>query len=185
MIRKADKSNTLVILNKYYVSKLDSLVGDTQKFRKIPKDTNDALKKTLNDLIELGNRSAGTKVIEKLIGQYKPGYLYGNPKIHKSLESPPLRPIISQISTPSYTVAQKLNFMLKQYITSGHMIESTDEFLNILRTSNSTGLIASLDVESLFTNVPVHETIDIILDHGYNHPSLPPPLISKTILKQL
>jgi len=42
-----------------------------------------------------------------------------------------------------------------------------------------------LDVESLFTNVPISETIDIILKNVYNHNSLPPPSLNKETLKKL
>ena len=45
--------------------------------------------------------------------------------------------------------------------------------------------MASLDVESLFTNVPVDESIDIILDSVYNHATIPPPKISRANLKTL
>ena len=44
------------------------------------------------------------------------------------------------------------------------MLSSTDDFLAILRDTNPEGLIFSLDVESLFTNVPVTDTINIICD---------------------
>ena len=47
--------------------------------------------------------------------------------------------------------------------------------------------MGSLDVEGLFTNVPVHETIEIILQHVYENedPSLLPPDIPKNLLKSL
>ena len=43
-------------------------------------------------------------------------------------------------------------------------------------------ILASLDVENLFTNVPVNETIDIIINNIYNSPSLPPLKINPNIL---
>ncbi|KAF0287536.1 hypothetical protein FJT64_014062 [Amphibalanus amphitrite] len=45
--------------------------------------------------------------------------------------------------------------------------------------------MASLDVESLFTNVPVGETIEIILDCVYKHPTLPPLKLTSSILKKM
>ena len=42
----------------------------------------------------------------------------------------------------------------------------------------------SLDIENLFTNVPVNETINIIINNIYN-PSLPPLKIDPNILKKL
>ena len=40
-------------------------------------------------------------------------------------------------------------------------------------------------MESLFTNVPVDETIEIILQYVYNHPSLPPLHIERDVLTEL
>jgi hypothetical protein len=47
--------------------------------------------------------------------------------------------------------------------------------------------MASLDVESLFTNVPVNETIDIILDYVYRNidPEKYPPNIPENYMKSL
>ena len=44
--------------------------------------------------------------------------------------------------------------------------------------------MGSLDVESLFTNVPLHETINIILDYTYRHDTIPPPKIKENTLKE-
>ena len=47
---------------------------------------------------------------------------------------------------------------------------SSSEFLNkIKNVDNENHLCASVDVESLFTNVPVHKTIEIIIENVYNH----------------
>ena len=45
--------------------------------------------------------------------------------------------------------------------------------------------LLSLDVESLFTNVPITTTIDIIIKRLYNHPALPPPTIPQPTMKTL
>ena len=66
-----------------------------------------------------------------------------------------------------------------------HLIESSYEFIEICKSINKPKFIASLNVESLFTNVPVQETIDIILQNVYNHTEKPPPNIPKPILKDL
>ncbi|XP_076059538.1 uncharacterized protein LOC143036175 [Oratosquilla oratoria] len=49
----------------------------------------------------------------------------------------------------------------------GRSVSSVTEFIDLLRTAPPCQDIASLDVESLFTNVPVDETIDIILNRVY------------------
>ena len=70
--------------------------------------------------------------------------------------------------------------MCLEYI---YQINSTDEFLDIVRTTNARGTLASLDVESLFTNVPLATTIEIICDCMYNHVELPPPIIERKYSK--
>ena len=84
-----------------------------------------------------------------------------------------------------YNIAKQLNSIISQYIPSKYPINSTDDFLQIINLTNPTGFIASLDVESLFTNVPVHTTIEIICNYIYSHKTIPTPNILKTELSQL
>ena len=65
------------------------------------------------------------------------------------------------------------------------MIESTQEFIEIVKIVKQPKLLASLDEESLFTNVPINDTLNIIIDEVYNHPDLPPPSFSQDILRDL
>ena len=66
------------------------------------------------------------------------------------------------------------------------MIKSTNEFIDLTKSIDTTNCyLASLDVENLFTNVPVQETINIILDNVFNHPTLPPLAMEKQTLEDL
>ena len=85
----------------------------------------------------------------------------------------------------TYETAKALNDLLKQYIPTKYIISSTQEFIHTLKSTANTGILASLDVESLFTNVPVIETIEIIINRAYNQETLSPPAIPKTSLEQL
>ena len=83
-----------------------------------------------------------------------------------------------------YDIAKHLNSIITPYIPAKYIINSTDDFLQILRVLQPHGIIASLDVESLFTNVPVLDTIEIICDAIYNNNSNPllphPPILAAT-----
>ncbi|XP_068250795.1 uncharacterized protein [Palaemon carinicauda] len=50
---------------------------------------------------------------------------------------------------------------------------SSAEFLESIKDVRGEGVIASMDVESLFTNVPVDETIDLIADRVYRDETTP------------
>ena len=184
VVRKADKANIYVILDKNeYKQKLDSILRDESKFTKIKKNPTSSIKVKANKLIARANFRKKEKVLKPIIGEFKPGYLYGNVKTHKN--GNPLRPIISQIPTATYDLAKQLNNIITPYLPNKFMLNSTDEFLNILQTTNPDGMIASLDVESLFTNVPIKETIEIICNACYNHETLLAPSFSKKIMKEL
>ena len=131
------------------------------------------------------NSNSKTIKSSKRVGKYEPGYIYGNPKVHKRLTNPPLRPIISQIGTVTYDIAKELNVIISKYIPHKYTAKSTYEFLSILKNKRTDGILASLDVESLFTNVPVGQIIDIIINNVYHHATLPPPDIPASILKEL
>ena len=94
-------------------------------------------------------------------------------------------PIISQIGTPTYEIAKSLNKIIVQYMPKRHMVESTYEMLNIVRTMTQRKKMTSLDADNLFTNVPVNTTIDIILEIVYENENIKPLDMPRNIMKQL
>lgn len=184
VVRRADKSAVIVIIDKNeYLEKMNAILSDDTKFEKISKDPTDTLKAKVNRLITSANAVVGSVHFTKIVGEYAPGYAYGNIKTHKT--DNPLRPIISQVPTPTYMLAKRLNTLLQPYLPTGHNLRSTEEFIDLLRGRQPSGILASIDVESLFTNVPVEETISIILDKVYNSSTLPPLQLSREILEKL
>ena len=69
------------------------------------------------------------------------------------------------------------------YLPNKYSLKSTD-FIGLLNSKQCKGILASLDIESLFTNVPIDEIIQIILENAYNHDNIPPPKMPKEFLKQ-
>ena len=188
IIRKADKSNVFVIMDRdKYTSKISAMLSDENKFLKMEHDPSENLNKLLNEQISKVNAVKDGVRLNKLVGHFEMGYIYGNPKVHKNAINPPLRPIVSQVGTAVASVAAQINDIIKQYIPSRFMVGSTYEFLQLINTCEITQSckIASLDVESLFTNIPVIDTIDIVLKHVYNHPTIPPPKMPMAVLKEL
>ena len=186
VIRKADKSNIYVLLNKEdYKTKLDTILSDQTKFTVLEEDPSSKLKDKLNKIIVNNNAVANHKKLPKLIGEYHAGYIYGNCKIHKNSNDPPLRPIISQIPAPTYIIAKEINKIIEPYLPTRYILKSTDELLDLIRIKQPTGILASLDVESLYTNVPIDETIEIILNKAYSNETISPPKLPRPTLKQL
>ena len=184
VIRRADKTAAFVLIRKEdYLTKLDDILNDPSKFRRINRNPIDDIKREANRIIESINAVVDATHLPKISGDYDVGYIYGNVKTHK--RNNPLRPIISQCPTPTYHLAKTLNKILSPYVPTEYCLSSSAEFLARLRGAPSSGLIASLDVESLFTNVPVDETISMMMDRIYRDNTTPNLDIPEQALRRL
>ena len=77
----------------------------------------------------------------------------------------PLRPILSSIGSFSYDCAKWLSDSLSELRHHETCVKDTLTFLSLIQVSFSSGRIrTSFVVTSLFTNVPVNFTINLILD---------------------
>ena len=93
----------------------------------------------------------------------KPGTLYGSAKVHNPLINglPQFRPILSAIGTPSYKLAKFLVPVLSDITQNEFTVNYSFTFVDEILTQNSDLYMASLDVDALFTNIALDETIDI------------------------
>ena len=96
----------------------------------------------------------------------KPGILYGQAKVHKPVEDncPSFRPILSAIGTPTYDLDKFLDPILKPLTENEYTAHDSFSFASEVSKFNAKNLMAGLDVESLFTNIPLEETIDNIIN---------------------
>ena len=167
IIQEADKGNTVVILNKNdFNLKMKKILSDTSNFQKLSIDKN----KVLNHIVNMENRI--TEVLKKLkekqqISEKKymdshpvgsrPGILYGRAKIYKPFEDGvlPFRPILSDIGTPKYKLAKFFVPLLAPLTSNEYTIKNSFSFAEELLSFDSNLVMASFDVESLFTNIPL------------------------------
>ena len=112
---------------------------------------------------------------------------YGTPKMQKFTSSdsfPRLRPIVSSIGTFSYNLARFLCDLCSPLVPNDHSCKDTFSFVSQIKNANlSKNFLISYDVTSLFTNIPLQETIDIAINLIFNdNPNLN---ITKKELKKL
>ena len=94
-------------------------------------------------------------------------HLYGLPKTHKAKLS--MRPILSASGTYNYNSAKWLDEKLKPLSCNTNTITDMFAFANELKDLrvNKDDILVSYDVTSLFTNVPLLETIDILVEKAF------------------
>ena len=87
--------------------------------------------------------------------------------MHKSFSSgfiPPLRPIVSSIDTYNYKLAQYLGSVFSPHISSNLTTKESYIFIEEIKQLNTYGkFLTSFDVTSLFTNIPLEETINVAI----------------------
>ena len=190
-ICKFDKGKGIAILDSSdYYSKLDSIVLDQSKFIQINQNTKVhpiiSKEKSVTYFIRKYLKNYDSEVIRKLIPSgSKPGRIYGLVKVHKN--NYPLRPVISMIDSPEYELAKFMDSLIKPLVPNKYMLNSTDDFLMKLNNSNisSNDKLVSFDVVSLFTNIPLNETINIIADYVFSDENIQKPLMEKHIFVKL
>ena len=97
--------------------------------------------------------------------------LHGLPKIHKKFINgiPKFRPILSAIGTCSYKLAKFLVPILKDISGNEFTIHNSFEFGKEVLQQDPSLFMASLDVEALFTSLPLLETIDICINELFEN----------------
>ncbi|XP_076045811.1 uncharacterized protein LOC143028055 [Oratosquilla oratoria] len=185
-VRRADKAAMFVLIpTDEYLSKLDRILADETKFQKLTRDPTLTTVRKANKIIDAVNARVDGLKLQKISGDFRPGYLYGNVKAYKI--SNPLRPIISQIPTTTCQLAKRLNALLTPLVQADYCYRSSTEFLDCFNSAPAEGEMASLDAESLFTCVPVPRTIDYICicDRVYRSSAHPLLAIDEYHLREL
>ncbi|XP_018368045.1 PREDICTED: uncharacterized protein LOC108764350 [Trachymyrmex cornetzi] len=162
---KADKGNITVALEKTsYIEKIRSILSDEETYLKITKNPSSKINNGLRTLLTRWKKS---KFISDLT--YKKLYCsdgnlpraYGSPKVHKP--DCPFRIIVSAVDSTLYDLAAFLHRLIVESVPEApsHVNNSYDliEKLKSIKIKSGYSLV-SLDVVSLFTNVP----IDLVME---------------------
>ena len=93
--------------------------------------------------------------------------MYSLAKAHKIVTDglPSFRPILSAIGTPTYKLAKFLVPILEPLTTNEYTIKDSFIFAEELQSFDSKLVMVSFDIESLFTNIPLQETIDLCVEN--------------------
>ncbi|CAF5034961.1 unnamed protein product, partial [Rotaria sp. Silwood1] len=175
IICRADKGNAIVVLDKNeYINKMNDILKQKQ-FKSTKGLTLLEKEKSMNKYIL---KLYKDKVIDQetywKIRSTSSSYatMYGQPKIHKL--NYPVRPIISSIGSYNHDLSKYLYHIIKNNRSSQSFsyIRDSFEFVKkIIGINNSLNqIMISFDVDNLYTNVPVHEAIEITLDLLFKTP---------------
>ncbi|VDO85676.1 unnamed protein product [Schistosoma margrebowiei] len=168
-ITKPDKGGGVVLMDKNdYMGKMEIMLSDPSKFQKITSnfDINNKVERQLaNFLKDLKKKGIITTELHDSIkptGSFTPR-LYRLPKVHKP--GLHLRPVLDMYNSPYHKITKWLVRILEPLHKSVVRNSVKDVFNFTFAVENinvSMRNMISLDVGSLFTNVPLIETIEFI-----------------------
>ena len=102
-----------------------------------------------------------------------PARIYRTPKMHKFSSSDSfskLCPIVSSIGTFNYNLAHFLCDLFSPLVPNDYSCKDAFSFVSLIKNANlSKKFLDSYDVASLFTNIPLQETIDIAINLIFSH----------------
>ena len=92
----------------------------------------------------------------------RPGIMYGSCKVHKKCVDfcPPFS-LLSALKTPTYKLAKDLVPILEPVTTNKYTVKDSSNFATEIVEQDSSNFMGSLDIDSLFTNILLEETIEI------------------------
>ena len=171
IIKKADKGSAVVVMNTTdYLKEGYRQLSDEQFYQKIPTDiTSDISEKIATQLTTMRSLNLITeKNFEYLnIKEQKEAKFYLLPKIHK--KNIPGRPICSSINHPTSNISKFVDEHIKKYVPkTKSYVRDTQHFISRLKqlgTIPEGALLVTLDVSSLYTNIPNREGILAVADH--------------------
>ena len=170
VIKPADKGSGIVVMNREdYIKEGERQLLDPHFYQKLDHDpTNDHCKK-VSDLVtkmfDNGEITNNTKAY--LTSNFeRTAQFYMLPKIHKSLTNPPGRPITSGNDSPTEKISQLADIILQPFVPKiKSYVKDTNHFLSIVNNldiKHTDLLLVTLDVTSLYTNIPHKEGIEAI-----------------------
>ena len=167
VIKPADKEGSIVIMNTSdYISEADRQLNNPDHYEKLQEDPTQKFNIHINNLL---NQAWRLNIIDEStfnnLQTKNPRIptFYLLPKIHK--KGNPGRPIVNGIGSVTEKISAYVDTFLRKYnprIPS--CIKDTTHFLNILQHQKiqNTDLLVTLDVKSLYTNIPHTEGIAAI-----------------------
>ena len=191
IIRPADKGGRWVILDsRLYRSECLQQLCDDSFYAAIQEHSTPQHSRVTDILLDLHRRGfLSRKELRFLLPPESPRTrrFYILPKVHKLLRpngAPPGRPIVSDVGSATYHVGKLVDFFLGPL---AQRLQSSDSYELIAKLScvsiNSNTVFCTLDVRSLYTNIPIEEGLRRVRRAFARYPSTDRP--NKEILELL
>lgn len=185
VIKPADKGSAVVILSReQYIMEVERQLNNSEYYKKLDApmylSTIPLVDKILDSLKRKKFINAKQRQYLRGCGQPRERRFYILPKIHKDpktwtvpFEIPPGRPIVSDCGSETYFTAEYLDYYLNPIsIKHPAYVKDTYYFIEIVKSLRipSEFSFFSMDVDNLYTNIPIEAGINCVEKAFKKHP---------------
>ena len=107
------------------------------------------------------------------------------PAVRRWLRPPAVRGSRDRNTTPDVQFSENSQQILSPYVPATYSLNSSAEFVDLIKSQGKRGMLTSVDSTSLFTNVPVEKTTDILVRYAYPTVDMDPPEVPQQLMKPL
>lgn len=185
VIKASDKGNAVVIMDReQYVFEANRQLSDPHYYKPLKKPIYPLVRPVVHSIIQglFDKKFISAKQKTYLMNPIEPRVrkFYTLPKIHKEQskwtkpgEIPAARPIVSDCSSETYGTAEYLDFYLTP-LSQKHdsYVKDTSHFISLVKQLDvpPDSLFFTIDVDSLYTNIPIPEGIDAVREIFRRYP---------------
>ena len=190
-ISKADKGGAVVVQNTDdYIKEANRQLEDKKYYTQLQKDPTKSITKKSNEIVHdllskkyIDETTKDWAITEE--DEVQCHRFYTLPKIHKSLENTPGRPIVSGVNGPTEKLSKLVDHWLQHSVQSArsHIKDTTHMLQQIEKWNEEKGpfpdntKLVTIDVVGLYSNIPHEEIKTSIEEQMKEHPQFnsPPP----------
>ena len=177
IITKADIAGAVVIIYiKDYISEAHHQLNNKHHYKILNKDPTKTNAKLVNNTIQKLKKEKllKEKTADGLkVSNPKTPKFYMQPKIHK--KDNPGRPVVSSVNCHASSISKYVDYHLQLIVRDiPSYVRDTKDFLtklNDIRHIPKESLLVTLDVKSLYSNIPNNESIKAVREAYDKHPS--------------
>ena len=177
VIKPADKGGAVVVWAKdAYITEGIKQLSDQKFYKALDEDTTGEIQKDIQKEIDRLIKDGSLKDSAKhlLVASPRCSRFYLLPKIHKA--GNPGRPVVSNISCPTYNISKFLSNTFKPIIQksssyirdSTHLLQKLNEFT--FKEDSPNNVLFTMDVKGLYTNIPNADGLKALKYHLEREP---------------
>jgi hypothetical protein len=161
VVKKADEGGATVVWSKEkYVTEAYRQLDNDEFYQSLTFNPTEDLKTELKGILTEAKENGYISDNEfKFIfnGSPRMASFYFLPKVHKNLEKPPGRPVISSNESLTDPISKCIDYFIKPFLTSiPAYLQDTTDVLNKMKELNNidtASFLVTMDVESLYTTI--------------------------------